>query len=145
MRTSITIPKGWIRLTDAILGRDGADVVVELDPLRVRPSDRNAFDRNAVVGSSDPSTVRVLRRAKARTRHGWPAELLEAVVVEKEQVVEARLVVVLDFMQRLGVMRARARPPELFVAHRAEVLEMMDSARPRWSDGAVIAVKQLWA
>jgi hypothetical protein len=145
MRTMITIPEGWIRLSDAILGRDGADVVVELEPLRFRPADRNKFERDAVVGSSDPQSVRVLRRTRARTRHGWPAEVLEAMVVEREQPVEARLVVVLDFMQRLGVMRARIRPAHQFRAHRAEVLEMMDSARPRWNDGAVIAVKQLWA
>jgi len=148
MRTRCELSADWVVDEDPATGAARArskiaELEIEIDPLRPRAAPGTGRDA-AIRGATPPVAIRIGRTSSGQTRDGWPYELVEATVVEDGRLVEARLVVLLDFLQRVSALRIRARSEATLAEHRAALVSIIESARPDWR-GEAVALSELWA
>lgn len=125
---------GFVRATSP-----GADCYVEVDPLDLPTRERQQLP-DPILGSTRSDAVRIGARSIGATKAGWRYELVEVAVVEDGRLVEARLVILLSFLERLGALRFGAADPSVLKTRHAEIMAMIESARPDWNGAEVVAI-----
>jgi hypothetical protein len=149
VKTTCTWPAGWTTVEERPDGafrvaREGVALEVEVEPLRLPPLD-GSHVLAALVGASDPETVRIGTHSEGRTQSGWPYRLTEVAVFDGDHLIEARIVIALEFLQRVTALRIRAREPALLTTFHAELMTILDSAQPDWRDEVPAELSGLWS
>jgi len=149
VRLTFDLPPGWNILESQADGRllaqrDGAELALAVDPLRLPPTSGADGDA-ALVGRADPASIRAGRRSRGQTSCGWPFELIEVAVIVQGQLVEARIVILFEFLHRVCALRFGASLPATLTTFHPEIMAIIGSARPDWDGASPVTISELWA
>lgn len=87
--------------------------------------------------------VRVLRTTETTTRDRWPLKLVDAELVSRDGVLEARLYACYTFLVHVAVAVVRAADATVLDAQRAALLAILERGRPDWR-GPPVCLADAW-
>lgn len=140
MKLVASVPEGWNVFLDApdrISHDPQLFVDLELAARSLTPV------RFQAVGDEPADTLQLTSRTQGHTDTGWPYERLEVAVLGPAGIAEARIVIVLDLGDHIGVARVRAFQPDLVREQCSAIESIIASLRP--APYEPVAINALWS
>lgn len=113
------------------------------DPI-VAPDDTRGWMQTVLSRCTDGEAVTVLSSVRARTATGFGVQLFEVVVKRADQIKEARIVAIYEFLTYLALVEVAAETAELLLEHRRRTVDLLLSARPDWRGEEVVSLAELF-
>jgi hypothetical protein len=142
----LELPMGW-----SIVERSGC-VVAEQAWLRLDvqtpipfPEDRDRWRLDRIRLAEAPASVRVISSSLGASTWRWPVELIDAIVVNGDAVLEARFIANYDMLGHAVSVVARVADRALGAQHLSSLRSIIASARPIWRSETPESLAVLWS
>jgi hypothetical protein len=153
MHLALAVPDGWeVRSLEngrrVVAVPPAPGLTIDIEPLAPAADEPQAWVAAAMARDLPAgATLRMVARDGRQSETGWPMELVHAEVVDASgAAVEIRLGAFYKLGEWAGHALVRATRADRLEAARAQLVEILAGARPRWrSRDDVTCLADLWA